>query len=119
MENKYMKSTIGVLISLIIGGVIGFFGVFLSVFSDGDMGERAATIGVIILIYLVLGAVSGLVWPDLKWIVGLMIGLPGAILLLFYMFKEFNVLYIPYLAAVLILPSLVSNLTSKARRKPK
>ncbi len=113
-----MKNTIGILVALILGGVVGFFGVFLSVFTDGETGERMATIGIIILIYLVLGAVLGLIWPDLKWIVGLMAGLPGAILLVYYTIKEFHVLYVPYLAAVLILPSLVSNLTSKARRKP-
>jgi len=117
MRRKNMRNTIGILVALVLGGIIGFFRVFLSVFADGAMGERLATVGIIILIYLVLGAVSGLLWPDLKWIIGLMLGLPGAILLLYYMVKEFNILYIPYFLAILILPGLISNLTSKARRK--
>lgn len=109
-----MKNAIGILVALVLGGAIGF-GVFLSVFSDGAAKERAATIGVILLIYLVLGAVSGLIWPALKWLQGLMLGLPGALLLFYYMLRDFNILYVPYLLVILILPSLASNLVSKAR----
>ncbi|MGI6734511.1 MAG: DUF6954 family protein [Anaerovoracaceae bacterium] len=110
-----MKRAIGILVALVLGSAIGFFGVFLSVFSDGAAKERIATIGVILLIYLVLGVVFGLIWPTLKWLQGLMLGLPGALLLLYYMLNDFNVLYVPYFLVILILPALASNLASKAR----
>jgi hypothetical protein len=46
------------------------------------------------------------------------LGLPGALLLFYYMLRDFNNLYIPYLIVILILPALASNLASKARNKP-
>mgnify|MGYP000935005812 CR=1 FL=1 len=110
-----MRNAIGILAVLVLGSLIGFFGVFLSVFADGNMRERMTTIGVILLIYLIFGSISGLVWPALKWIPGLMLGIPGALLLFYYMLGEFNILHIPYLLVILILPSLASNLVSKAR----
>ncbi len=113
-----MKNTIGILVSLVLGGIVGFFGVFVSVFSDGDIGERLATIGIVLLIYLLLGGAFGLIWPGLKWIQGLMLALPGAVLLLYYTIKEFNILHIPYILIILILPVLASSLTSKLSNKP-
>lgn len=113
-----MKKAAAMLSTLVLGCATGFFGVFLSVFSYGAAKERIVTVGVILLIYIALGVVLGLIWPILKWLEGLLLGLPGALLLFYYMLKDFNILYVPYLLLIIILPALASNLASKARNKP-
>jgi hypothetical protein len=59
-----VKHAIGINLAFLAGSLIGFFGVFVSVFADGGLTERLITIGVILLIYSVLSGVWGFLLPD-------------------------------------------------------
>ena len=101
-----MKNIIGIVLAILVGGFLGFFGVFVSVFADGGLTERLVTIGIILLIYLVLGAVWGFLLPNFSWKWGLLIGAPGVLLLGFYLLSEFNLFYLLYMILIIGLASL-------------
>lgn len=96
-----MKNIIGIIISLIAGSLIGLFGVIVSVFVDGGMTERLVTIGIILLIYGVLGGVWGFLLPSYSWKWGLLMGAPGVLLLGVYMLSENIVYYLVYMVFIL------------------
>ena len=101
-----MKKAIGIILSILVGGFLGFFGVFASVFADGGLTERLIAIGVILLIYGVLGLVWGFLLPNFSWKWGLLIGAPGVLFLGVYLLSEFNLFYLLYMALILCLTSL-------------
>jgi hypothetical protein len=101
-----MKNVIGIVLSILVGGLLGFFGVFVSVFADSGLTERLVTIGVILLIYLVLGAVWSFLLPALSWKWGLLIGAPGVMFLGYYLLSGFNIFYLLYMALIISLASL-------------
>lgn len=101
-----MKNAIGIVLSILVGGLLGFFGVFVSVFADSGLTERLITIGIILLIYLLLGAVWGFLLPNLPWKWGLLIGTPGVLFLGFYLLSEFNLFYLLYIALIICLACL-------------
>jgi hypothetical protein len=82
---------------------LGFFGVFLSVFSDGPIYERLITILIVLIIYGVVGIVIG-AWKSEKTLVYLpFLSLPGILILLMYSIgEEFKPIYIPYMLLVLM-----------------
>ena len=100
-----MKKIIGIVLSILVGGFLGFFGVFVSVFADGGLTERLVTIAVILLIYGALGFAWGFLLPNFLWKWGLLIGASGVLLLGVYLFSEFNLFYLLYMALIIILAS--------------
>jgi len=96
-----MKYTIGSIISIIIGGFIGFFGVMVSVFADSDLLEQLITIAIILLIYLLVSGVWGLLLPKYSWKWGLIFAALGVLFLGFYMLNEFNPYYFIYMVLII------------------
>lgn len=96
-----MKNGLRILLTIVIGGLIGFFGVFASVFSDSDLSERLITISIILLIYSTLSVLWGFLLSDFSWMWGLFLGAPGAVLLILYFTKESNPYFLIY--AILII----------------
>jgi len=100
---KFAKpDLVGSIVTIVLGLLLGFFGVIVSVFSDGIIYERFITILIVLIIYGVLSIILGLIKPTKTWLYMLSLSLPGVILLSIYMSKEFNVLYIFYIIAILI-----------------
>ena len=97
--------------------MIGFFGVFNSVFTDGRLFERLVIIGVILMIYLGLGMIWGFLLPDLAWKWGMWLSLPGAMFLLLYTFTEQNLYYIIYLVLLMVITCLGAYLGSRFKRR--
>lgn len=90
-------------VALIAGVLLGIFGVFISVFSDGSSYERIITILIILVIYGVLGIFIGIWKPEKTFVYLPFLSLPGIIVLLIYSFAgEFNPLYIPYILLILV-----------------
>jgi len=96
-----VKHKTGIMVSLIAGILIGFFGVITTVFADGPLVDRLVTIFVILLIYYVLGGVWGLVLPGYSWKWGLLLGAPGVLFLGVYMIREFNAYYFIYMILII------------------
>ncbi len=96
-----MKNIIGIVLSILAGISLGFFGAFNSVFSDGEMNERLVFIGIILLIYGILGFVWGFLIPKYSWKWGLFIGGPGVFILMFFMLGEFNPYFLIYMALII------------------
>lgn len=95
-----MKQILGMILAIMSGCFVGFFGVFVSVFADGGFQERMITIGFILLIYAVLGCAWSLVLPEKIWRWILALSLPGMVFLLVYLQKEFNPLYLVYMILI-------------------
>lgn len=102
MSTNNKKSIISYIVVLIIGALVGFFGVFNSVFSDGSMYERTVTILVILIIYALSGIVVGFIKPIKPMLYLPCLTITGLVLLLFYMYKEFNALYLIYFVLILL-----------------
>jgi Na+/melibiose symporter-like transporter len=116
-----MKKILFTLMVLALGSIIGYFGVLVSVFSDADSSERLTTIGIILLIYIIVSALNGFFMPDYSWLWGLLLGIPGVILLILYFAREPNLYYIVYIFLVLGLSCLSAKGGSfiKTRNKNK
>lgn len=102
MDNKNKKKLISIIVTLVIGIVLGFFGVMVSVFSDGGTYERIITILIILIIYGVLSLIIGFIRPVKPWGHMLALSLPGVVMLIFYTIKEFNILYIVYIVLIIL-----------------
>lgn len=96
-----MKYKMGLIAAVLIGIIIGFFGVFVSVFSDGGQQERLITVGIILLIYFFIGSVLGYILPDYSWKWGIFLGMPGVLLLIAYSLREFNIYYLIYMLLII------------------
>ena len=114
-----MKKLISIIISLLFGAFIGFFGVFNSVFSDGSINERLITIGVIMLIYIVISFVFGLTAPAFSWQWGILISSVGVVFLVLYSIKEFSPYYLIYLILIIGLSCKSSYIGNKVRSTKK
>ncbi|NLK65847.1 MAG: hypothetical protein GX289_12260 [Tissierellia bacterium] len=101
--NNDKKKLISIIVTIIIGIALGFFGVMVSVFSDGSTYERLITILVILILYGVLSLIIGFIRPVRPWGHMLALSLPGVIMLIFYTIKEFNFLYIVYIVLILLI----------------
>ena len=100
--NNEKKKPIGFIVAVIIGIVLGFFGVMVSVFSDGSTYERIITILIILIFYGVISIIAGFIKPVKTWIYALALGLPGVLMLIFYSIKEFNALYLVYIVLIFL-----------------
>lgn len=103
MDTNNKKSKISYIVVFIIGTLLGFFGLFNSVFSDGSMYERAVTILVILITYAISGIVIGFIKPIKSMLYLPWLTVTGLVLLLFYMYKEFNVLQLVYFILILVI----------------
>lgn len=104
------KKTILIILSALIGIIIGYFGVLVSVFADGAIKERIITIGIILLIYMILSFLLGLIYPEFSWKWGILLGFPGVLFLALYSIKEYNFLYLIYIFLILCLSAVGSFL---------
>lgn len=103
MDTNNKKSKISYIVVFVIGVIIGFFGVFNSVFSDGSAYERAVTILVVLIAYAIAGVITGFVKPVKTMLYLPCLCITGLVLLLFYMYKEFNVLHLVYFVLILVI----------------
>jgi len=103
-----MKYIIGRVLAIIVGILVGFFGVFNSVFSDAGLHERLISIGVIFIIYAVFGCLLGYLLPRSSWIWGLFLGVPGALFLFLYLLSEFNLYYMLYIVLLIVVACLAA-----------
>ena len=62
-----MKHIIGIILAILVGGLIGFFGVLVSVFADSSYAEQLITIGIILVIYAVLSGLCSLLLQKYSW----------------------------------------------------
>jgi hypothetical protein len=93
-----MKYLMGKVLAIVVGILIGFFGVFNSVFSDSSgINERLITIGIILFIFVILSVLWGYFLPKVSWQWGLFLSFPGVLFLFFYILREFNTYYILYI----------------------
>lgn len=101
MKKDTKNNLIGASITAVIGLILGFFGVIVSVFSDGTIYERLVTALVVLIIYAVLSLILGFMKSGRAILYMLSLSLPGVLLLLSYSFKEFNLFYIVYMVLIL------------------
>jgi hypothetical protein len=112
-----MKKVLIAVLATAVGSLIGYFGVLVSVFSDSNLSERLITISIILLIYAILSTLLGALLPSFTWWFGLILGAPGAMLVLLYYFREPNLYLIIYIAAILGLSSIGSRFGSCIGKK--
>jgi len=92
-----MKNVLGITMAIALGILIGFFGVFNSVFSDGPLNERLVAIGIILVIYAIFSALWGFIFLKYSWQWGLFLSLPGAFFLLIFTLTELNPYFFLYI----------------------
>jgi hypothetical protein len=112
-----VKNVLGMIMAIAFGILIGFFGVFNSVFSDGPINERLVVIGVILVICAIFSALWGFIFLKYSWQWGLFISLPGAFFLLFYTLKEFNSYYVLYMILLIAIACLGAYAGSAIRKR--
>lgn len=103
MENKNNnKSRIPGYISILIFGLlVCFFGVWVSILSDGSDYERLIAILIVLIAFALLSIIIGFWKPEKTFLYMPWLCLPSVILLIFYMYKEFSILYLVYLILIL------------------
>lgn len=99
-----MKGIIGIILAVLTGVLVGFFGAFNSVFSDGGMGERLITIAIVLLVYGTLGFIWGVILPTHGWKWGLILGAPGALFIGMFLLNEWQPLMVVYVVLILLIP---------------
>lgn len=105
MEQGNKKKYTAYVVALIAGLLLGFFGVFLSVFSDGTRYERLITVLIVLILYGVIGIAIGVWKPEKAFVYLPFLSLPAILILLLYSFGgEFKPIYIPYMLLVLLFP---------------
>ena len=114
-----MRNRLAVVLSLVVGALLGFFGVLVSVFADGGQTERLITISIILAIYAVLGAIWGFFSPEYSWRWGLLLGAPGLILLVLYTIGEPNPYHFVYAALLIALPCLTAYVAATVAKRRK
>lgn len=97
---------ISMILALLTGSILGFFGVLVSVFADGSFTERMTTIGVILMVYALLSAMWAYFQPKYSWSWGLIVGLPGIMLLGLYILSQFNPYYLLYMVMIMAIACL-------------
>lgn len=119
MKENFKSNLIGSLITIAVGALLGFFGVFVSVFSDGLVFERLVTILIVLIIYGVLSIILGFLRPSYTILYMLSLSLPGILLLAVYTSKEFNFLYIVYMILIALFSYFGTKSGKSLKRKKK
>ena len=112
-----MKKALVAVLAALVGSLIGYFGVLVSVFSDSNLSERLITISIILVIYAILSALLGVLLPSLTWWWGVILAAPGAMLVVLYFIREPNAYLIIYIVAIFGLSSFGSRFGSSLSRK--
>lgn len=92
-----MKKAVSSFIAFVLGVVFGIFGVFVSVFADASMKERLTLVAMLLPVYALLAFIisffarNGFFWP------GTMLVITGVVVLVYFLFKEFQWYMPPYL----------------------
>jgi len=97
-----VKDILGLVIAILAGAAIGYFGVLGSLSGAVNPTERLNVIGVISLIYFAVGAVLGMALPHYSWQWGLFLSPPGMLFLGSSLVKNFNSSLLIYLLAILL-----------------
>jgi hypothetical protein len=114
-----MKNIIGMLLAIITGISLGFYGVYASVFTDAGTHERLNTISIILLIYIILSTLWGYLLTGYSWEWGFLLSLPGALFLVSYMLHDFNPYYLLYLILIIAFSSISSYVGTIFRSRKK
>lgn len=101
-----MGKILAMVTAVVAGILLGFFGVFNSVFSDGGTFERLITIAIVLIIYAGLGGLWGFFSPQSPWRWVLALALPGIVFLAVYILREYNPFYVVYMVLILCFSSL-------------
>lgn len=104
-HREHWQYVLGIIISLLAGALLGFFGVIVSVFADSKLTEQLITIAAILLIYFVLSGVCSFLLPPYGWKWGILSGLPGVLMLAIFTVLEwnpYNLIYIVLIAGCAI-----------------
>ncbi|MEL7649857.1 MAG: hypothetical protein AAGU76_17310 [Sedimentibacter sp.] len=119
MKESIRSNLVGSLITIAAGALLGFFGVFVSVFSDGLVFERLVTILIVLIIYGVISIILGLLKPGFTILYMLCLSLPGVVILLIYTTREFNFLYVVYMILILLFSYFGTQSGKSLKRKKK
>jgi integral membrane sensor domain MASE1 len=94
-----LKSILISVVALIFGAIITVYGVFLSVFADGNLTERLILIGAVLLILFVLSLFFTYIQPQKALLNSAFLGSGGIIVLLIY---RQNIYYFLYSLMILL-----------------
>lgn len=111
-----MVRIVGFVLAVLVGVIIGFFGAFKSVFSDGGGTERIITITIILVLYGALGFVWGFISPTYGAAWGILLAVPGTAFLGLYLIREWHPLYIVYMVGLMIFACTGAWSGSRARK---
>ena len=114
---KHMRTFTAFMLAVILGSIIGLYGVIVSVFADGPLDERIITISTIILVYIVVSFFFGYLFPELGWRLGILFGFPGALFLAFYTVNETNPLYFLYILLIILVACLFTGVGSNMKTR--
>lgn len=81
------------ILALAIGLFVALFGVFLSVFADGNLNERLVLIAITLLVLFLVTFVFTLIRPAMAYPYAMLIGLPGVFVLLIQSWDFYHILY--------------------------
>ncbi len=95
-----MRDLIGIVVAVLAGLLIAYFGVFGSLSAVVEAQQRFNVMGSIALVYFAVGAMLGLVFPNYSWKWGILLSAPGALFLGSLLRKEFNSFLLLYLAVI-------------------
>jgi integral membrane sensor domain MASE1 len=94
-----LKSILLSVVALIFGAIITVYGVFLSVFADGNLTERLILISVVLLVLFVLSLIFAYIQPQKALLNSVLLGGGGIIVLMIY---QQNVYYFLYSLMILL-----------------
>lgn len=114
-----MKRILTIVAACVWGILLAFFGVFVSVFADGALQERLITIAAILCIYLVSGGLWAYIGSFWSWNWAVILGLPGALLLMLYSVNEIGLApyYLLYILGILGFTWAGSRIGRRVRRR--
>ena len=112
-----MRTFTAFMLAVILGSIIGLYGVIVSVFADGPLDERIISISTIILVYIVVSFFFGYLFPELGWRLGILFGFPGALFLAFYTVNETNPLYFLYILMIILVACLFTGVGSNMKTR--
>lgn len=116
-----LKHLLIVFSAVLWGSLLGFFGVFVSVFADGGLTERLITVAAILLIYAVSSGVWAYFSPSWSWHWSIPLSSPALLILLIYSGSEPALWGVFALYGILILAvTMLSAIAiSQLKRAPK
>lgn len=114
---RHMRTFIAFMLAIILGSIIGFYGVIVSVFADGPLNERIITIGIVLLFYIMVSFIFGYIFPELGWKLGIIFGFPGALFLAFCTVHETSSLYFLYILLIILVACLFTGAGSNMKTR--